>query len=176
MNAADVINLQRAVAVLALALDIMNCGKNPGAPDVFLWASGALPKGSGDPAIELARRRLLASIDLPGMEHPGFTKFTKECVQISAEAKGIFREYKERLLIKLLPQLIAEQGKTEDRDVSSREAARIARCRPETIAAACESGSLRSRSTSRKTPSGAAHRLIRTRDLRMWIEKGGMKP
>jgi hypothetical protein len=79
------------------------------------------------------------------------------------------------LLIKLLPQLIAEQGKVEDRDVSSREAARIARCRPETIAEACESGKLKSRATSRKTPSGAAHRLIRTRDLRAWIEKG-MKP
>lgn len=75
-------------------------------------------------------------------------------------------------LAKLLPELIAAQARGEDREVSTREAAKIARCRPDTISRACVSGALPSRTGSRKTPSGAPHRLIRTPDLRRWAAAG----
>ena len=77
-----------------------------------------------------------------------------------------------QMLPKMMPEIFAAQAKTDDREVSTREAARIAKCRPDTIGQACQSGKLKSRTTARTTPSGASHRLIRARDIRAWIDAG----
>ena len=76
------------------------------------------------------------------------------------------------LLLKMLPQILAAKEHAEDRVLSGRESRQIACCRPETIAAACKSGKLKSRNSKRKTPTGAPHRIINYRDLRDWIDRG----